>query len=85
MHAVAAAAFSVLRVSAARRDVVGVGPLWQQPHDVLRLLLLLRQIVVVAVLRPRVHADALLSVHRWLDGVVDVLRCSPLLCPPFRK
>jgi hypothetical protein len=25
------------------------------------------------VLPPRVRADALLSVHRWLDGVVGVL------------
>lgn len=86
-RATAPAVFSALRVSAARRDVVAVGLLWQQqPLDVL----LLRQVVVV--LPPRVQAgagDELLSVHQGDDGGggggVDVLRCSPLLCLPFRS
>jgi hypothetical protein len=76
----AAAAIFVLRISAARRDVVAVGR--QRQHDVLQLLLLLRQLAVL--LPPRVHAgDALLSVHHWLDGVGVLLQCDPLLCPPF--
>lgn len=66
--AAAGVVFSVLRVAAARRDVVAFGLLWQRRlHDVLQL----RQVGVLP--PPRVHAgadvgDALLSVHR-LDGV----------------
>jgi hypothetical protein len=70
--AAAPAVLFVLRVSAARRDIVVFRLLWQQrPHDVLQL----RQVVVLPP-RVRVHVgDVLLRIHR-LDGVGVLLRCN---------